>query len=341
MGGKVYIILVNYTKYQDTIECLESIFNSSYKNFQVLVVDNSPNDISIINIKKWLNNDYKEIETLYQNLVYPLINAPLPYTCVDENTIDKAQGIYDTPVVLIKAINNGFAAANNIALKHVSKHANDASFLWVLNNDTVIDTLAIEKLIAFYTANTANSYFITSKLLYYHNYNKIQAVVGNYNKWTGSSYHIGEGEEDRGQYDNYQLTDSNYLVGASMFMPHKFIKQVGLMREDYFLYFEDLDWSREAIKKGFKLALQPAAKVYHKEGGTNTVVINNKVNNDMPGYYTLVNRVKFTKKWYPAYLCTVYLGVAYGLFKRILQGKTTLAKKAGFAIMHTDILVRY
>jgi GT2 family glycosyltransferase len=341
MPGKVYIILVNYTKYQDTIECLESIFKSSYKNLQVLVVDNSPDEISVINFKKWLNNQYKDVFTLYEHLIYPLNNSPIPYVCINETEIENKIGFYKQPVVLIKATNNGFAAANNIALKYFLKNADDASFAWVLNNDTIVDKQAIEKLVEFYDTNANGAYFVTSKLLSYYNKNKIQAIIGSYNKWTGGSYHIGEGEEDRGQYDNYQITDTNYLVGASMFMQKKFIEQVGLMNEDYFLYFEDLDWSRQAVKAGFKLALQPSAKVYHKEGGTNIAVKGNKANKDMPGYYTLINRVKFTIKWYPLSLPTVYLGVGYGLLKRILQGKLSLVKRACFAIMHTDILVRY
>ncbi|GGH18049.1 glycosyltransferase family 2 protein [Mucilaginibacter phyllosphaerae] len=341
MGSKVYIILVNYIKFQDTIECLESIFKSSYKDFQVLVVDNSPDEISAGNIKEWLNNNYKQVDTLYKDLVYPLIDAPIPFVYLKETELERATEIYDVPVVLVSAVNNGFAAANNVALKYVLKNATDTSFAWLLNNDTVIDTYAIENLVAFYKTKHDKAYFITSKLLFYHQKNKIQAVAGKYNKWTGSSYHIGEGEDDNGQYDNYQLAEGNYLVGASMFMPYQFMKQAGLMAEDYFLYFEDLDWSMQAVKKGFKLALQPAARVYHKEGGTNVTIINNKANKDMPGYYTLVNRVKFTKKWYPLMLFTVYLGVIFGLVKRILQGKTAVVKKACFALMNTDKLIRY
>jgi GT2 family glycosyltransferase len=341
MCDKVYIIIINYTKYQDTIECLESIFKSSYKNFQLLVVDNSPDDISSNNIIKWLNNDYKQVETSMEELVYPLINKPVPYIYTTENEIKNSFSVYDESVILIKATNNGFAAANNVALSYVANIADGSSYVWVLNNDTVIDKAAIQALVNYYKDQPDDLYLITSKLLSYHKKNTFQAVMGNYNKWSGSSYHIGDGEEDKGQYDDYEATDNNYIVGASMFMPHEFIKDAGLMSEEYFLYFEDLDWSRQAKKSGYKLALQPLAKVYHKEGGTNIVISGKKPNKDIGGYYTLVNRIKFTKKWYPGCTVTISAGVIYGLIRRLFQGKFKLVGKAVKAIINSNSVIRY
>jgi GT2 family glycosyltransferase len=341
MANRVYIIIINYTKYKDTIECLESIFKSSYANLQVLIIDNSPNDISSVNIQKWLNNSYKQIQTSFPDLIYPLIDTPLPYTYIEEESFEQINTAFIEPVILIKAQNRGFAAANNIGLRYVLRNAGDTDYVWLLNNDTVVDKLAIEKLVEFDKTHADKPCFITSKLLSYHHENKIQAIIGRYNKYTGGSYHIGEGEIDHGQYDNYQVTDTDYLVGASIFMGRELLKQVDLMSEEYFLYFEDLDWSRHIVKKGYKLAVQPEARVYHKEGATNTTVTGAVANNDLGGYYTLVNRMKFTIKWYPTCLVTVLSGVIYGLVKRIIQGKFKLVKRVCYAITHPGILVRY
>jgi GT2 family glycosyltransferase len=38
---KVYIILLNYNGWADTIECLESVLRNDYPNYQVIVVDNN------------------------------------------------------------------------------------------------------------------------------------------------------------------------------------------------------------------------------------------------------------------------------------------------------------
>jgi GT2 family glycosyltransferase len=53
----------------------------------------------------------------------------------------------------------------------------------------------------------------------------------------------------------------DYVVGASMLVSAKFITKVGLMAEDYFLYFEEIDW---AFGRGveFSLAFAPRSYVF-------------------------------------------------------------------------------
>ncbi|MBQ1194296.1 MAG: glycosyltransferase, partial [Lachnospiraceae bacterium] len=41
---KVSIILVNYNGYQDTIECLKSLKESEYDNYEVIIVENGSKD---------------------------------------------------------------------------------------------------------------------------------------------------------------------------------------------------------------------------------------------------------------------------------------------------------
>ena len=43
---RVYIILLNYNGYKDTIECIESLHKVSYSNFSIVVVDNDSQDNS-------------------------------------------------------------------------------------------------------------------------------------------------------------------------------------------------------------------------------------------------------------------------------------------------------
>ena len=50
---KVYIIILNYNGWQDTIECLESVLRNDYPNYQVIVVDNGSPNNSMEYIKAW------------------------------------------------------------------------------------------------------------------------------------------------------------------------------------------------------------------------------------------------------------------------------------------------
>ncbi len=50
---KVYVIILNYNGWADTIECLESVLRNDYLNYQVIVLDNNSPNNSIEYIKAW------------------------------------------------------------------------------------------------------------------------------------------------------------------------------------------------------------------------------------------------------------------------------------------------
>ena len=53
----VYIIILNYKKWQDTMECLESVFHSSYKDFSVIVIDNDSQNNSLEHLMQWADKN--------------------------------------------------------------------------------------------------------------------------------------------------------------------------------------------------------------------------------------------------------------------------------------------
>jgi GT2 family glycosyltransferase len=92
------------------------------------------------------------------------------------------------------------------------------------------------------------------------------------------------------------------------------------MCEDYFLFFEEVDW---AIRCGdsFKLAYAPESVVYHKVGasiGTSSIVTQKSKTCD---YYSVRNRMYFTKKYFPRALPTVYLTIFFAILTRITAKK--------------------
>ena len=77
---------------------------------------------------------------------------------------------------------------------------------------------------------------------------------------------IGCGEKDEGQYNTIQPTSSAH--GGGMMVSRKVVEKVGLLYEPYFLYYEELDWSEQIKKKGYKIYYQPKSLIYHKESMT-------------------------------------------------------------------------
>jgi len=56
---------------------------------------------------------------------------------------------------------------------------------------------------------------------------------------------------------------THWLVGAAMWLTPNGRKNVGLMSEKYFLYFEDVEWCWRAWKKGMEVWFEPGAEIRH------------------------------------------------------------------------------
>lgn len=327
---KVNIIIVNWNGWKDTIECLESIFRSDYSHFRVIVCDNNSTDDSYENIRNWAKGEIDAgllpEENVLRHLSFPPVSKPIHYIEFDRVQAEARGGPKATEARLILiqvGANLGFAGGNNVGIRYSLASGNDFDFLWILNNDTVIenDTLRtlVEKAESLKT-NGKKVGVIGSKLLFYGKPKQIQGVGGKINKWFATCKHIGVMEEDNGQYDNKDIK-MDYVIGSSMFINKEFLLDTGLMSEDYFLYFEEIDLAKRAEKKGWKLGFCWESKVYHKEGATIGSSLDGRKRSKLADYYALKNRIVFTKKFHPKCLFWVYLGFIIVMLNRIKRGQ--------------------
>jgi GT2 family glycosyltransferase len=346
---KIYVIILNYNGWTDTIECLESVLRNNYPNYQVIVVDNNSTDNSLKYIKAWAEGKldvWIKPNNPLKHLCFPPVKKPIPYVSYCRKEAEKggnkeqenkliphtirnnnAQNtIISTspyPLIFIQThVNLGFAGGNNIGIKYALAK-NDFEFVWLLNNDTVIERDSLLKLVHNATLCKEKKIgIIGSKLLYYHKPDTIQGIGGIYNKWFGVSKHLGAFEKDKGQYDNKKvLKKIDYIIGASMLVSSNLIKKVGLLCEDYFLYFEDIDWALRAKNQNFELDYCWESKVYHKEGKSIGSSLKGKEKSDFSDFYGLKNRIVFTKKFFPKWLWSVYAGFLVVFFNRIERKK--------------------
>lgn len=328
---KTYIILLNYNGWRDTQECLESVLKLDFPNYQIIVVDNnSPND-SMSHLLAWSKGD--EIATVdnYElaHLSTPHYPKPLPFVLYDKQTainggIQEQEAQLTNPIIFIQAgENRGFAAGNNIGTEYALKKGN-ADYIWYLNNDTVVEPNALIEYVKKaqqYKTNNHKVGIIGAKLMYYHQPELIQAIGGTYNQWVATTKHIGAFEKDSGQYDNEGIVKKiSYPVGASMFVDVAFIKDVGQMCEDYFLYFEELDWVYRGNKNSWQVGYCWKTKVFHKEGGSIGTDLNPLKRSDLSDYYGLKNRIKFTKKNNRLFVFFVKVGFLFVFFNRLKRG---------------------
>jgi len=332
INPKVYILILNYNGWADTIECLESVLRNDYPNYQVIVMDNDSPNNSMGYIKAWAEGKldvWVKREHPLRHLSFPPVKKSIPYVFYKRKEAEKggkselATQIKNSinikhPLIIIQTGDNlGFAGGNNVGMRYALAK-NDFQYIWLLNNDTVIKMNALKHLV-----EKAESYkkegqkigTIGSKLLYYDNPKIINGVGGKHNKWFAVSKQIGVLEEDKCQYDTKYIK-MDYVIGASLFVSNKFIEDIGLMCEDYFLYCEEMDWAERGRRKDWNLGYCWQSNVYHKEGRTTGSSNIGKEKSDLADYY-LGNRIVFTKKFFPQCLWSVYLGFIVTFFNRI------------------------
>lgn len=323
---KVYIVVLNFNRGADTVECLESLLRSDYPHFQVLVVDNCSADGSMQQLQAWAEGgrQYQPPgDHPLRRLSFPPVPKPVSHAIISAREAEENAPHRPEQVIFIQSERNrGFAGGNNLGIR-LALRQNDFEYLWILNNDTVVAPDAPGKLVETMRRCRAEGQkigILGSKLLYYDAPEIIQALGGRYRKWIGVGRHIGDGERDRGQYDRLDIRP-DYVVGAAMLVCREFLNQVGLLCEDYFLYFEELDWALRARRQGWEVGVCGESKVYHKEGRTIGSHADLRRRSYQSDYYMLKNRLVFTRKFYPRCLPTIWASYGVSLMRGLLLGK--------------------
>lgn len=181
--------------------------------------------------------------------------------------------------------NIGFAGGNNFGIKYaISK---GAEFFLLLNNDTEVDPEFLNKMVSHIDDHT-----IISPIIYYYDYpSDVWYGAGNFNRIKCIS--------ENGDYTKKSFV--NFATGCCELIPKSVIDKVGLMAEEYFMYYEDADYSLRAISNGIKILYTPEAKIYHKVGKSSGGELSK-----FSIYYNNRNRFYLIKTHKFGFLCCVY-----------------------------------
>jgi GT2 family glycosyltransferase len=155
---------------------------------------------------------------------------------------------------------------------------------------------------------------------------KIHALGGaRYFRWLGVAWHIGRTLKGTALMDPQVVEQHmDYVVGASLLVRESYLREVGLMAEDYFLFFEEIDWFTRGRGR-FSLAYAQDSIVYHRVGASVGTATNPRKKSYCCDYHTLRNRLKFTRRYYPRMLPGIYLVLAAEFLVRLVVGRWDLA----------------
>lgn len=265
---KVAIIILNWNGWKDTIECLESLFQITYPNYYVVVVDNGSKDESIKKIREYCEGKI-EIESKF--LKYSSENKPIKIIEYEKKEIeigwDKKRETINLPsnkkLIIIKNEKNyGFAIGNNIGIKYALK-ALESVYVLLLNNDTVVDEEFLKSGIEL-MERKKDVGIVTGKIFYYNDPQRIWAAGGHINILFGSGGGMGSNQLDNGQFN--EIKEIDYAPGTMMLIKRSVIEKVGFLPECYFGTGEEMEFAIKASKKGYKIICNPNSIIFHKVG---------------------------------------------------------------------------
>ncbi len=195
----------------------------------------------------------------------------------------KIDASYDFVKLVVSDQNLGFAGGNNLGYKHAS-----GEYILFLNNDTEVEPGFLIPMVNLLKSDPKIG-AVSPKIRYFYQPDTIQyAGFSPMNMLTLRMHAWGFKQKDVGQHDQIKQTD--FAHGCAMMVPRLVIEHVGVMCDDYFLYYEEHDWSTRIRKAGYKIMYQPASLVLHKES------ISVQKDSPLKTYYINRNRIFFMRR---------------------------------------------
>lgn len=290
---KVVSVVLNWNGWLDTIECLESLLRSDYGDHQIVVCDNGSRDHSIERLTEWADG-------VLEVKGHRATPKPIPYLLFDSpEEAFSAAPIASTPIIFIRnGMNLGYAGGNNVGMRFAIEMLN-AQYVWVLNNDTVVDQRAISSFAKAFEMRP-DAGVLGSRLMQYRSPDTIQALGGGQlHPRFARDTQVGRGQQSHEAL--HEPMELEHVVGASMFIRSDAVQDVGLLDESYFLYREETDWCLQMRKNGWRLLYCPESVVWHKEGQS----VGFK--SELHDYYAVRNMLYLIGKHYPEHITTAFL----------------------------------
>ena len=271
MSKKLAIIIVNWNSYDLTHDTLVSLSNTTYTNYNIIVVDN----------------------------------------CSEDGSGEKLKENFSNIILLQSTKNNGFTGGNNIGMQYAIEHGYENVLL--LNNDVAVAPNFIEPLLQK-LASHENIAAVQPLIYFHHNHELIWNAGSKYNALLGIPRTPQYNKKDIGQQEIKKQKQIDWITGCAIMLKTKALQKVGLFRESFFIYYEDVDLSFRLKAAGYELAYEPSSVIYHIAGMSHKSKEKTKEGYISPKvhYLNARNRIWVLKKY--TYTLAIPFVVLYQIF---------------------------
>ena len=207
------------------------------------------------------NNKEDSVECLesIRQIIYPNFSVIF----VDNGSEDGSQGIVSKQFPEVQLIQNqinlGFAGGMNVGIREALAHG--ADYVFVLNNDTILDPEILNELIEVCQSDKCIG-AVVPKIYKFYQPDRIDSCGLDITFGPQLCRDRGNGKVDSGQYSKQQEVGG--LTGCGVLIKKHTLNKVGLFDENFFFYGEDVDLSLRFRKAGYKILFVPNAKMWHK-----------------------------------------------------------------------------
>jgi len=241
--------------------------------------------ISIITVNY---NQPQVTEALLASIItvntYPNIEVIIVDNGSNANHVPQWIVAYPAFTFIRSEVNLGFAGGNNLGIQSAK-----GDYLFLVNNDTEFTPKLVEILSDTLDKHPGTG-VISPKIHYFDQPGLLQyAGFTPMNFYTCRNSCVGQFEKDNGQYDSVSGPTA-FAHGAAMMIRKEAMQKAGLMAENFFLYYEEMDWCERFKRAGYIIEVNMQALIYHKES------VSVGKNSMLKEYFMNRNRILFIRR---------------------------------------------
>jgi GT2 family glycosyltransferase len=206
---------------------------------------------------------------------------------VDNGSTDdsaaRIRAAYSDVTLIETGANLGYAGGNNVGIRYALAHGADV--IAILNNDVVIESGFLEPLLDALRSRPDVGVVTPLVAEQTADGGRVWALGLTVN-WRTAAVTRNHAGGPMDLWHPQPPIEVDVASGAAMLVKREVFERVGLMDEDFFLYFEEVDWSLKVRQAGYRILAVPLSVVWHKVSatlGTTSPVID---------YYMLRNHLR-------------------------------------------------
>lgn len=225
------LIIINWNTRQMLLDCIESIEKHAWElSREIIVVDNASTDGSV-----------------------EAVRVRFPHVQVIRNET-----------------NLGFAKANNVALRRMQ-----GKYAVLLNSDTLVINGSLQRLHGFMegtpSAGICGPQLLNADGSDQKSYDRFPTIPGEFTS-RGLLRFFAPNLYCK-QFLNVLVKNTgpsavDFIIGACMVVRKEAIEKAGMLDEDYFFFYEEIDWCHRMKQRGWDVYHVPDARIIHFGGGS-------------------------------------------------------------------------